>query len=98
LAEIEPPSELALMSRLNVVGPTNTTLERLYGISSWVKTWRACYALKGDIGENGQSVAIPGSVINGLSQATPQSWALDIVSEDSYRVTKYIVETIKSYL
>lgn len=108
LVEVKPPSAVAVestrmeaiaqvLSLLDEVGPTNTSLDRLYAISALGKRWRACYATKGSTSQSGRSVAITGSS-NTLRGHEVENWAPDIVSEESFNAMNEIVNTIKGYL
>jgi hypothetical protein len=81
---------------LDVIGPTNQQVERLYAISAVGKRWRASYVAKGKGSKGGQ--AVKGiAAVNSLRSADPGCWNPDITSEASWEALQSIVETIKGY-
>ena len=81
---------------LDVVGPMNQQVPRLYAISVVGKKWRAFYIGKGKGSQGGRSVKGIATV-NSLRSADPGCWNEDITSEASWEALKGIVETIKGY-
>ena len=108
LIDIKPPSDFHLdsgrnlaisqvIANLDEIGPTNLYADRLYAISAFGKRWRACYALRGSDGKNGQPVKGVAERTSLLS-ARPECWNPDITSNASWEALKGIVETIKGYV
>ena len=108
LVDISAPSNFRLDSgrrlalfralcHLDDIGPRNLHADRLYAISAIGKRWRACYALSGGDGENGQPVKGVASKTSLLSPH-PECWNPDITSNASWAALQSIVETIKGYV
>ena len=108
LIDISPPSYFHLdsgrnlaisqvVSHLDEVGPTNQYADRLYAISAIGIRWRACYALRGSDGKNGQAVKGVAEKTSLLS-AQPECWNPDITSDASWEALQGIVQQIKGYI
>ena len=108
LIDIKPPSDFHLDSGRNVaisqviayldeIGPTNQYADRLYAISAIGKRWRACYALSGSDGVNGQPVQGIAERTSLLS-ARPECWNPNITSDVSWEALQAIVQQIKGYV
>ena len=83
---------------LDVIGPMNRQVGRLYAIPAIGKQRRAVYVGKGKGSRDHSGHSVKGiAAVNSLRSADAQCWNSDITSEASWEALKGIVQTIKSY-